>query len=149
MKLFKLFLSLTMTTLLVSCSSPKASTSASASTSAVPATVTITDHADREVEVPTNPKRVAVLGIYPLPSMLTVYLDSCDSIVAMEPGSMNAAKNGMDLANIEGKADTAQGLADSAATNYLNLVGVNLDEELSDMIRYQRAYEASAKLFSR
>lgn len=95
MKLFKLFLSLTMTTLLVSCSSPKASTSASASTTAQPATVTITDHADRKVEVPTNPKRVAVLGIYPLPSMLTVYLDSCDSIVAMEPGSMNAAKNGI------------------------------------------------------
>lgn len=95
MKLFKLFLSLTMTTLLVSCSSPKASTSVSASKTAQPATVTITDHADREVEVPTNPKRVAVLGIYPLPSMLTVYLDSCDSIVAMEPGSMNAAKNGI------------------------------------------------------
>jgi iron complex transport system substrate-binding protein len=95
MKLFKLFLSLTMTALLVSCSSPKTSTFASASATAQPSTVTITDHADREVEVPTNPKRVAVLGIYPLPSMLTVYLDSCDSIVAMEPGSMNAAKNGI------------------------------------------------------
>lgn len=95
MKLFKLFLSLTMTTLLVSCSSPKTSTSASASATAQPSTVTITDHADREVEVPTNPKRVAVLGIYPLPSMLTVYLDSCDSIVAMEPGSMNAVKTGI------------------------------------------------------
>lgn len=95
MKLFKLFLSLTMTALLVSCSSPKTSTSASASATTQPSTVTITDHADREVEVPTNPKRVAVLGIYPLPSMLTVYLDSSDSIVAMEPGSMNAAKNGI------------------------------------------------------
>ena len=41
-----------------------------------------------------------------------------------------------------------QGLADNAVTNYANLVGVNLDEELADMIRYQRAYEASAKLFS-
>ncbi len=60
----------------------------------------------------------------------------------------NAAKNGMDIAGIEAKADTAQGLADSAINNYANLVGVNLDEELSDMIRYQRAYEASAKLFS-
>ena len=60
----------------------------------------------------------------------------------------NAAKNGMDLSNIQNKADTAQGLVDSATTNYANLVGVNLDEELSDMIRYQRAYEASAKLFS-
>ena len=32
--------------------------------------------------------------------------------------------------------------------NYKNLTGVNLDEELADMIRYQRAYEASAKVFS-
>ena len=26
--------------------------------------------------------------------------------------------------------------------------GVNLDEELADMIRYQRAYEASARVFA-
>ncbi len=60
----------------------------------------------------------------------------------------NAAKAGMDIANIQGKADTAQDIADTDATNYVNLIGVNLDEELSDMIKYQRAYEASAKLFS-
>ena len=60
----------------------------------------------------------------------------------------NAAKAGMDIANIQGKADTAQSIADTDATNYTNLIGVNLDEELSDMIKYQRAYEASAKLFS-
>ena len=60
----------------------------------------------------------------------------------------NAAKAGMDIANIQGKADTAQDIADADATNYINLIGVNLDEELSDMIKYQRAYEASAKLFS-
>lgn len=60
----------------------------------------------------------------------------------------NAAKAGMDIANIQGKADTAQDIADTDANNYVNLIGVNLDEELSDMIKYQRAYEASAKLFS-
>lgn len=60
----------------------------------------------------------------------------------------NAAKNGMDAANITSKAENAQDLSDSAATNFANLIGVNLDEELADMIRYQRAYEASAKLFS-
>ncbi len=60
----------------------------------------------------------------------------------------NAAKAGMDIANIQGKADTAQDIVDTAATNYANLIGVNLDEELADMIKYQRAYEASAKLFS-
>lgn len=60
----------------------------------------------------------------------------------------NAAKNGMDIANIQGKADTAQDIADADATNYANIIGVNLDEELADMIRYQRAFEASAKVFS-
>jgi len=59
-----------------------------------------------------------------------------------------AAKNGMDLANIDKKADIYQDIADTDANNYANLVGVNLDEELADMIRYQRAFEASAKVFS-
>ena len=57
--------------------------------------VTITDHADRTVTVPTNPDRVVILDILPLPSVLTVFLGSADSIVAMEPASMNAAKNGI------------------------------------------------------
>ncbi|MCR5230983.1 MAG: ABC transporter substrate-binding protein [Solobacterium sp.] len=57
--------------------------------------VTITDHADRTVEVPTDPEKVAVLGILPLPSVLTVYLNSAETICAMEPASMNAAKNGI------------------------------------------------------
>lgn len=65
------------------------------STDSETATVTITDHADRTVTVPVNPQRVAILGILPLPAMLTVYLDSAESIVAMEPASMNAAKNGI------------------------------------------------------
>ncbi len=48
----------------------------------------------------------------------------------------------------KGKADTANSVADSSQTNFSNLIGVNLDEELTDMIKYQRSYEASAKLFS-
>ena len=60
----------------------------------------------------------------------------------------NAAKTGLDAANIATKADTAQDIADMDATNYANMVGVNLDEELADMIKYQRAFEASARVFS-
>ena len=58
-------------------------------------TVTITDHADRTVTVPTDPDRVVILDILPLPSVLTVFLGSSDTILAMEPASMNAAKNGI------------------------------------------------------
>ena len=57
--------------------------------------VTITDHADREVTVPTDPDRVVILDILPLPSVLTVFLGSAETILAMEPGSMNAVKNGI------------------------------------------------------
>ena len=60
----------------------------------------------------------------------------------------NAAKTGLDRSDFKDKADAAQDLSDSASTAYANLIGVNLDEELSDMLKYQRAYEASAKLFS-
>lgn len=58
-------------------------------------TVTLTDHADREVTVPLNPQRVVVLDILPLASVLTVFLNSAETIIAMEPASMNAAKNGI------------------------------------------------------
>ncbi|MBE7707841.1 MAG: flagellar hook-associated protein FlgK [Cyanobacteria bacterium SIG27] len=60
----------------------------------------------------------------------------------------NAAKTGMDIAAVDKKADTAQNILDADTQNYANLVGVNLDEELADMIKYQRAFEASAKVFS-
>lgn len=59
-----------------------------------------------------------------------------------------AVKSGTDLASVAKKADTYQDIADLDANNYANLVGVNLDEELADMIRYQRAFEASAKVFT-
>lgn len=60
----------------------------------------------------------------------------------------NAADVASDIATLNGKADTAQNIADADATNYANLIGVNLDEELADMIKYQRSFEASARVFS-
>jgi len=68
---------------------------ASEETAAQEGTVTITDHADREVTVPVNPTRVVILDILPLPSVLTVFLGSAETILAMQPASMNAAKNGI------------------------------------------------------
>ena len=60
----------------------------------------------------------------------------------------SAAKTGMDLASAESKADLYDGIAQAAAEDYANATGVNLDEELADMIKYQRAFEASAKVFA-
>ena len=79
-------------------SQTNASASASvtaAQTAESPATVTITDHAGRTVSVPADPKSVVVTSVLPFASVLTVYLDSASSIKAMEPASMNAARNGI------------------------------------------------------
>ena len=96
MKLLKSLLAAALTVTVAACSSTGSSASSASSIKEevnVPETVTVTDHADRTVEVPTNPERVAILGIYPLASMLSVYLNSAETIVAMEPASANAAKN--------------------------------------------------------
>lgn len=97
MKLLKSLLAAAMTVTLAACSSTGSSASSVSSSLNeevnIPETVTITDHADRTVEVPTNPEKVAILGIYPLASMLSVYLNSAETIVAMEPASASAAKN--------------------------------------------------------
>jgi len=55
------------------------------------------------------------------------------------------ALQGSDLA---GKADAAKSVLSDVATERASAVGVNMDEELSDMIKYQRAYEASARVFN-
>lgn len=96
MKLLKSLLAAALTVTVAACSSTGSSSSSASSIKEevnVPETVTVTDHADRTVEVPTNPEKVAILGIYPLASMLSVYLNSAETIVAMEPASANAAKN--------------------------------------------------------
>ena len=52
-------------------------------------TITITDHADRQVEVPKDIQRIAVCDIYPLPSVLAVFFDSADKIVGMLSGQVD------------------------------------------------------------
>ena len=58
-------------------------------------TITITDHAGNAVTLPAQIDRIAVCNILPLPSVLTVFFDSAEKIVAMAPGSMAAAEHGL------------------------------------------------------
>ena len=46
------------------------------------------------------------------------------------------------------QADTLDGIIQAVQTQQQSVSGVNVDEELADMIRYQHAYEASAKFVS-
>jgi flagellar hook-associated protein 1 FlgK len=45
-------------------------------------------------------------------------------------------------------ADTASSVADAASQSRDSEMGVNLDEEMTDLMSHQRAYQAAAKLVS-
>ena len=62
---------------------------------AAAATITITDHGDNEVTLPAQIDKIAVADILPLPSVLSVFFDSADSLVGISPVSMAAAENGL------------------------------------------------------
>ena len=95
--LFRFLCSVLCVSMLAGCSTSVSSTDteASASASAAPAVITITDHADNTVEVPADIQRIAVVGIYPLPSVLSVFFNSAEKIVAMPKQSLTAAQNGL------------------------------------------------------
>ncbi len=57
--------------------------------------ITVIDHAGDTVTLPANIERIAVCDILPLPSVLTIFFNSADKIVAMAPSSMSAAENGL------------------------------------------------------
>lgn len=58
-------------------------------------TIVITDHADRQVEIPADIERVVTTDILPIASVLTVFLGSAEKIVGIHPSSMSAAKSGL------------------------------------------------------
>ena len=88
-----LLLALSMSMMCLSaCGSSGGEESAPADT---PATITVTDHADNQVEVPAEINRIAVCDIYPLPSVLAVFFGNADKIVGMPMPSMTAAQNGL------------------------------------------------------
>lgn len=56
---------------------------------------TIIDHAGNEVELPETIDRIVVTDMLPLPSVLSLYLDSAEKLVGISPVSMSAAKAGL------------------------------------------------------
>ncbi len=82
--------------------------------------ITITDHADNEVQVPAEINRIAVCDIFPLPSVLAVFFDSADKIVGMPMASMTAAENGL-LGELYPEILDAE-------TGYIDGTNVNMEE---------------------
>lgn len=55
----------------------------------------VTDETGHTAEVPDSLNRILITNIYPLPSVLTLYLNSADKIIGIHPSSMAAAQNGL------------------------------------------------------
>lgn len=55
----------------------------------------ITDEAGFKVKLPDKIERIAVAGILPFPSVITVFLNSAKTLVGIPPASMGAAKAGL------------------------------------------------------
>lgn len=88
----KLFLFLTV---LLAVSALISAQGAKEAASMQPKTHTVIDHQGVEVTVPYEINRIGVYNIYPLPSVLTVFFNSADKIVAMSKPSLTAAQNGL------------------------------------------------------
>ena len=59
-----------------------------------------------------------------------------------------ASSVGTQINNIGEKKTVQDSIVSSLETKLQSLTGVNLDEELTDMIKYKQAYEAAARVFS-
>jgi iron complex transport system substrate-binding protein len=102
-----------------------------------PATRTIVDHNGDTVVIPAEINRVAVTTIYPLPSVLCMYLKSAEKIVGIHSVSMAAAKNG-----ILGKL--YPGLL-NASTAYMQGDALNIEELIKlkpDVVFYSAPAQA-------
>ncbi len=58
-------------------------------------TITIVDHNGNEVTLPKDIERIAVIDIFPLPSVIAVFFNSADKIKVMSTSSMSAAQTSL------------------------------------------------------
>ena len=84
-----------------------------------------------------NARALATLGQTRFLSGSTETPDSFLGSVGATIGTASRAANG--------RVDTLSSVLDAAEAQRQAVAGVNLDEEMADMVRYQHAYEASAK----
>lgn len=95
-KIISLLLCVTLVVLSLSgCASTNTESSNQSDDKSAASMITITDHNNHVVELPSKINRVVVTDIYPFASILTVFLGSADRLVGIHPVSMSAAKTGL------------------------------------------------------
>ena len=106
-------------------------------------TITVVDHLENEVTLPAKIDSIAVIGIWPLASVLTVFFNSAEKLVGIPEASMTAAKNGL-LGKVYPEMLDAE-------TDFINGDDVNLEELLKlspDVVFYNSANPAVGEKLS-
>lgn len=76
------------------------------------------------------------------------YYTTLGSVTPEEYLANTASTAGARISNINSNLATQTSVLDAIKTKLSAQTGVNMDEELTDMIKYQRAYQAAARVFS-
>jgi flagellar hook-associated protein 1 FlgK len=80
--------------------------------------------------------------------------DVAQAIAALRSGSADSAYRqfvtglGSDVASADRQQASAQALTDSISNQKASVGGVSLDEEMTNLVKFQRAYQASARAMS-
>jgi flagellar hook-associated protein 1 FlgK len=74
--------------------------------------------------------------------------DSLGKLTFLKHYNQTVAAFGQDLANINNRLADQDVISHNLAQTRNSVMGVSIDEEMSTLIQYQRAYQASAKLLS-
>ena len=99
-----------------------------------PETITVVDHLGNEIAVPKTINRIAIGRIFPLPSVVSVFLNSADKIVGIPEQSMTAAENSL-LGELYPEILNAE-------TDYINGANLNIEALLElnpDVFLYNAA----------
>lgn len=96
----------------------------------------------------SDSRNAGLLGALQTTSTMAGSATSAASATYQSAYSQIVSAVGSKANEVEAIGAAQQGLADRASTAQQSLSGVNLDEEAANMLRYQQAYQASAKIIA-
>jgi flagellar hook-associated protein 1 FlgK len=96
----------------------------------------------------TDSRNAALLGALQTSSTMIGSATSAATATYQSAYSQIVSAIGSKANEVEAIGAAQQGLADHATTALQSLAGVNLDEEAANLLRYQQAYQASAKVLA-
>ena len=87
-------------------------------------------------------------GALALAELMTTPQDSLGKLSFLEHYNQTVVAYGQDLSNINNRLADQEVISHTLSQTRSSIIGVSIDEEMSSLIQYQRAYQASARLLT-